>query len=253
MLLQAYDFYHLQQEVGCEVQIGGSDQWGNITAGIDLIRRKAGASAYGLTMPLLTKADGTKFGKTEGGSVWLDPVRTSVYKFYQFWINTEDAKVIDCLKYFTFLSKEEIEALEAAHLEAPGQRAAHRKLAEEVTNLVHGPDATADALRASQILFGGDVTGVSQSVFEDVAAEVPQAPVQLEAEGLGLLDALVASKLCPSKGQARKDAQGGGVYLNNQRVQDPQLWLTADDFLFGKYALLRKGKKNYAVLELTTG
>ncbi|MEM1058704.1 MAG: tyrosine--tRNA ligase [Verrucomicrobiota bacterium] len=249
MLLQAYDFYHLHQTENCELQIGGSDQWGNITAGMELIRRKAGAGAFGLTMPLLTKADGTKFGKTAGGAVWLDPARTSPYKFYQFWINTEDAKVVECLKYFTFLEREEIETLEAQHGEAPGAREAQRRLAEEVTTLVHGADATADAVRASRILFGGDVTGVSEAVFEDVAAEVPRAAVRLDADGLGLLDALVAAKLCGSKGQARKDAQGGGVYLNNVRVEDAAARIGGGDFLFGKYVLLRRGKKNYAVLE----
>jgi len=245
MLLQAYDYYHLQQKDGCELQIGGSDQWGNITAGIDLIRRKAGTSAYGLTMPLLTKSDGTKFGKTAGGAVWLDTARTSVYKFYQFWINTEDAKVIDCLKYFTFLEREEIDALEAAHTSAPGAREAHRKLAFEVTKLVHGEGWAKDVVGASQAIFGGDPTGLKQEVLEEVIEELPKAEARPE---LGLLDALVCTGLCGSNSEARKAVQGGGVYLNGERLVDFRMNLGDEAYLHGKYALLRKGKKNYAVL-----
>src|SRR5271154_1401709 len=174
-LLQAYDFLHLQEKYGCLLQAGGADQWGNITAGIDLIRRKHEVTACGLTTPLLTKTDGTKFGKTEGGAVWLSSARTSVYRFYQFLIQVEDAQVIQLLKFFTFLSQEEIAALEAQHQATPERRAAHKKLALELTRLVHGEDATADAVRASEILFGGSLEGITEAQFDEVIAEVPNS------------------------------------------------------------------------------
>lgn len=251
MLLQAYDFYHLRQVHGCELQVGGSDQWGNITAGIDLIRRRDSVPAWGLTLPLLTNADGTKFGKTEAGAVWLDPKRTSVYRFYQFWINSDDRDVIQLLKYFTFLDRDALNALAQAHEENPGRREAHRALAEAVTTLIHGKEAMQDAVRASQILFGGDLEGISEELFGDVAGEVPTKDIpraDLDGEGIGLLDLLVTAGLCPSKGQARKDVQGGGIYVNNVRCDDFSASVGADRLLFGKHLLLRKGKKNYVVL-----
>ncbi len=251
MLLQAFDFYHLRKEFACELQIGGSDQWGNITAGIDLIRKKLGAYAFGLTQPLITNADGSKFGKTVAGAVWLDPKKTSVYRFYQFWINADDRDVIRYLKYFTFLPHEEIEALEQKHAKAPGAREAHRALAKAFTDLIHGESATQDAIRASQILFGGELAGVPESTFNDVVGEVPTKQVehrQLDGSGLPLVELLVHAGLCPSKGQARKDIEGGGIYLNNVREANAQRGVSANDLLFGKHVLLRKGKKNYVVV-----
>jgi tyrosyl-tRNA synthetase len=254
MLLQAYDYYHLAKTCDCELQIGGSDQWGTITAGIDLVRKKLGRHAYGLTMPLITKADGTKFGKTEEGAVWLDPNRTSVYKFYQFWINADDRMVVRYLKYFTFLSHEEINGLEGAHLENPGARKAHHSLARVMTELVHGDAAARDAMRASEIIFGGGLDGITESTLDMLSKEVPSAPVnvaQLDGEGLPLVEALVLAGLSQSKGQARKDIEGGGVYLNGERVASPTDKLSLSSTLHGRYAMLRKGKKNYAMLTVS--
>jgi tyrosyl-tRNA synthetase len=202
-------------------------------------------------MPLITKADGTKFGKTEGGSVWLDPKKTSVYKFYQFWINTADADVIRYLKYFTFLPQAEIEALATQHAENPGPRVAHRALAKAATDLIHGPAATTEAVRASEILFGGELQGIAESTFNEIVGEVPTKEIEkakLDGAGTPLLELLVHAGLCPSKGQARKDTEGGGVNINNVREANIQCAVTASDLLFGKHVLLRKGKKNYVVV-----
>ncbi|MDB6018964.1 MAG: tyrS [Pedosphaera sp.] len=251
MLLQAFDFYHLRQEFNCELQIGGSDQWGNITAGSDLCRKKLGAHVFGLTLPLITNADGSKFGKSVSGAIWVDPKRTSVYRFYQFWIRTDDRDVIRYLKYFTVLSHEEIAALEKLHTENPGAREAHKALAKSVTDLIHGPDATTEAIRASEILFGGELAGISEATFNDIVGEVPSKDLEqskLAGPGLPFVDLLVHSGLSPSKGQARKDIEGGGAYLNNIREANFQRAVTASDLLFGKYLLLRKGKRNYVVL-----
>jgi tyrosyl-tRNA synthetase len=251
MLLQAYDFYYLCNEYGCELQIGGSDQWGNITAGIDLIRKKLGKPAFGLTLPLITNADGSKFGKTVAGAVWLDPKRTSVYRFYQFWINVDDRSVVQYLKYFTFLSRGEIEALERKHAENPGAREAHKALAKAVTDMIHGANATAEAMRASEILFGGELKGVSEATFNEIVGEAPTKEVErakLDGAGLPLVELLVHAGLCPSKGQARKDIEGGGVYVNNVRETNFQKAVTGGELLFGKHVLLRKGKKNYVVV-----
>ena len=251
MLLQAFDFYVLCRDYDCELQIGGTDQWGNITAGIDFTRKKLGRTVYGLTLPLITKADGTKFGKTEAGTIWLDAGRTSVYKFYQFWIRTDDRDVIRYLNYFTFLDQAEIRALEKQHKENPGARAAHKALARAVTGLVHGPDATAEAMRASDILFGGELSSISESTFNEIVGEVPTkdlAKSQLERSGKPLLELLAFSGLSPSKGQARKDIEGGGVYVNNVREASFQRSVTTKDLLFGRHLLLRKGKRNYVVL-----
>jgi tyrosyl-tRNA synthetase len=253
MLLQAFDFFVLCRETNCELQIGGSDQWGNITAGIDLTRKKLGRTVYGLTLPLITNSDGTKFGKSLGGAIYLDPAKTSVYKFYQFWIRTDDRDVIRYLKFFTFLSQAEIGELEKQHAENPGARAAHKALAKAVTDMVHGPETTTEALRASDILFGGELGGVSETTFNEIVGEVPTKPVaktQLDGTGLPLVEALVLSGLCPSKGQARKDVEGGGVYLNNVRESNFQRAITGADLLFGKHLLLRKGKRNYSVLSV---
>jgi tyrosyl-tRNA synthetase len=251
MLLQAYDFYHLRKEFNCELQVGGSDQWGNITAGIDLIRRKLSLHTYGLTFPLLTKADGTKFGKTESGAVWLDPKKTSPYRFYQFFIQSDDSKVIEYLKLLTLLPIAEIQALEAKHKANPGARDAHQALARATTTLVHGESAAVEANHASEILFGGELKGVSETTFNDIVGEVPTKEfekLKLDGAGAPLIDLLVHSGLCPSKGQARKDVEGGGVYVNNVREANVSRVLTANDLLFGKHLLLRKGKKNYVVV-----
>jgi len=251
MLLQAFDFMVLCRDANCELQIGGSDQWGNITAGIELTRKRLGKTVFGLTLPLITNADGTKFGKTEAGAIWLDPKRTSVYRFYQFWINTDDRDAVRYLKYFTFLSKEEIEALEKKHAENPGPREAHRALAKAVTDLIHGPSATTEAIRASEILFGGELKGIAESTFNEIVGEVPTkeiAKAKLDGAGLPLVELLVHAGLCPSKGQARKDIEGGGVNVNNVRESNFQRAVTVNDLLFGKHLLLRKGKKNYVVV-----
>jgi tyrosyl-tRNA synthetase len=251
MLLQAFDFCHLRRELNCELQIGGSDQWGNITAGIDLCRKKLGAHVFGLTLPLITNADGSKFGKTVAGAVWLDPKRTSVYRFYQFWIRTDDRDVVGYLKYFTFLPRETIADLEQQHAVNPGAREAHKALARAVTDLIHGEGATAEAIRASEILFGGELGGVSEATFADIVGEVPSKELdraRLEGEGFPLVDLLVHAGLCPSKGQARKDTEGGGVYLNNVREGSAARAVLASDLLFGRHLLLRKGKRNYVVV-----
>ena len=251
MLLQAFDFCHLKQAHDCDLQIGGSDQWGNITAGIELTRRKLNQTVFGLTLPLITNADGSKFGKTEAGAVWLDTARTSVYKFYQFWIRADDRDAIRYLKYFTFYSREEIEALEKQHEENPSARAAHTALAIAMTNLIHGDAATAEAQQASQILFGGGLEGITENTFNEIVGEVPTVEIEktkLEGEGLPILELFVASGLCPSNGQARKDLQGGGLNLNNERQSDSQRRVTTGALLFGKHLLLRKGKRNYTVV-----
>jgi tyrosyl-tRNA synthetase len=266
MLLQAFDFYVLARDHGCDLQIGGSDQWGNITAGTDLIRKKLARPAWGLTLPLITKADGTKFGKTEAGTIWLDARKTSVYRFYQFWINTDDRDVIRYLKFFTFLSREEIEALEATHTANPGARAAHRALAKSVTDLLHGEAATQESIRASEALFGTttsttttpagpiwqDLSLIPEGVFYQLVAEIPARDIEkskFECAGISLADTLIYSGLSQSKGQARKDVTGGGIYMNNLRQSDPSRTLGIGDLLFGKCLLLRKGKKNYILLK----
>jgi tyrosyl-tRNA synthetase len=251
MLLQAFDFYHLQKTVGCELQVGGSDQWGNITAGCELCRRKLGATVYGLVCPLVTKSDGTKYGKTASGAVWLDPKRTSPYRFYQFFMQAEDADVIKLLKVLSFVPRAEIERLEGELSSNPGGRAAQKTLARELTTLVHGQDACHDAVRASEIMFGGELQGVSEAVFQDVVGEVPTRTFDkaaLGGAGGALVDLLVLAGLSTSKGQARKDIEGGGIYLNNVRVGEVSRAVGTADLLFGKYLLLRKGKRTYAVL-----
>ena len=252
MLLQAHDFLYLREKFGCELQIGGTDQYGNITAGCDLIRRKLGVPAWGLVFPLVTDAAGQKFGKsTGGGSVWLDPKKTSPYRFYQFFINTDDRMVVSYLRKFTLLPRAELEALAAEHAKDPGARAAQKTLAREVTTLVHGQSACDDAVRASEIMFGGGLEGVSEEVFTDVVGEVPTKELdrpKLAGAGLPVTDLAVLAGLAPSKGQARKDLEAGGLYLNNARVTAVGRAATTADLLFGKYLLLRKGKRTYAVL-----
>jgi tyrosyl-tRNA synthetase len=251
MLLQAFDFYHLRREFNCELQIGGSDQWGNITAGMELTRKKMGASVFGLTLPLIVNADGTKFGKSVAGAVWLNPAKTSVYRFYQFWIRADDRDVIRYLKFFTFLTKTEIDALAEQHTAKPEARIAHKALARAMTDLIHGEHATVEAVRASEILFGGGLDGISEQTFGEIAGEVPNAEIEkarLDGAGAPLVELLVLSGLCPSKGQARKDIEGGGVYINNVREAGAQGFITFERLLFGKHLLLRKGKRNYVVI-----
>ncbi len=251
MLLQAYDFYHLRSEHGCVLQVGGSDQWGNITAGTDLIRKRGLDDAFGLTMPLITNADGSKFGKTEAGAVWLDTARTSVYRFYQFWIRADDRDVIRYLKYFTFLSRAEIEGLEVAHAARPEAREAHAALARAVTDLVHGQQARLEAEAASGVLFGGDPSQLKPEALEELSGEVPAFDIPKDRWNAGIhpIDLLVLSGLSSSKGQARKDVEGGGVYINNRPVARDafQAPLPGDTLLHGRFALVRKGKRNYAL------
>jgi tyrosyl-tRNA synthetase len=250
MLLQAFDFMVLCRDQNCELQIGGSDQWGNITAGIELARKKLGKHVFGLTLPLITNADGTKFGKTESGAIWLDAKKTSVYKFYQFWINTADADVIRHLKFFTLQrSQAEIETLTQKHQKNPEAREAHRALAAEMTYLIHGEDALHRAQIASAVLFGagGDILSSRINFFEDVDGEVPTMTIEkskFDGDGLPLIELVVQAGLCPSKGQARKDIEAGGIYVNNNRERELTRAITAKDLIHG-HVLLRKGKKNY--------
>ncbi|MED5277876.1 MAG: tyrosine--tRNA ligase [Verrucomicrobiota bacterium] len=251
MILQALDFHYLCETQDCELQVGGSDQWGNITAGIDLIHRKQNRQAYGLTLPLITNADGTKFGKTESGAVWLDVNRTSIYQFYQFWVRVDDRDVVRYLKYFTFLSRDEVEELASQHEAEPHARIAHKALAWEVTALVHGEEAVTEAIRASEILFGGELEGITEATFREVAGEVPTCELSTDrfgGEGLWLPELLHEAGLAQSRGQARKDVKGGGVYVNGKRIDDEQHKLTTSDLMFEKYVLLRRGKRNYAVV-----
>lgn len=251
MLLQGYDFYHLRHTLGCELQVGATDQWGNITVGTELTRKKLGATVWGLVFPLLTKSDGSKYGKTASGTVWLDPKKTSPYRFYQFFVNADDADVVKLLKTLTFLSRDEITALENEVKTNPGVRAAQKALAREMTTLVHGADALAAALKATEILFGGSLDGVTEAIFNDVVGEVPTKDLEkakLDGAGSAIADLVVHAGLENSKGAARKSLEAGGVYLNNVRV-DHTRSVTTVDLLFGKYLLLRKGKKSYAVLK----
>jgi len=252
-LLQAYDYLHLHDTCGCELQMGGSDQWGNITAGVDLIRRVRGASAHGLVCQLLLKADGTKFGKTASGTVWLSPERTSPYRFYQFWFNTDDRDVVTYLKYFTFFTQEEIAELEAAVREHPEQRQAQRTLARDLTLRTHGETALQKAEQAAQVLFGGALTGLSAAEIEDIFADVPsseQPRESLSGEGLPLLDLLVAAGVSKSKGDARRSIDEGGIYLNNERVTDVNRRARLEDTVEGRFLVLRKGRKNYHLVKV---
>ncbi len=249
-LLQAYDFLHLHDSFGCRLQVGGSDQWGNIVAGMDLTRRLRQSETFGLTFPLVTKSDGAKFGKSEQGNVWLDPARTSPYKFYQFWINQADADVPRLLRYFTFLPQEEIAGLEQELAAAPEKRAAHRRLAEEVTAMIHGQDQLANAVKASQAMFGGELSGLDDATLEDIFSEMPSTRFPREAltSGKALLDVLVESGVFPSKGEARRTIKSGGVYLNNERIAEDAR-LSEASLCSERIAVVRKGKKHYHLLK----
>ncbi|WP_017434941.1 tyrosine--tRNA ligase [Saccharococcus caldoxylosilyticus] len=247
MILQAFDFLKLYQTENCRLQIGGSDQWGNITAGLELIRKTEGeAKAFGLTIPLVTKADGTKFGKTESGTIWLDKEKTSPYEFYQFWINTDDRDVIKYLKYFTFLSKDEIEELERKLQEAPEQRAAQKALAEEMTKLVHGEDALKQAIRISEALFSGSVSELSAEEIEQGFKDVPS--FEYEGEEVPLVELLVMAKIVPSKRQAREDIANGAIYVNGKRVQDINAVIAKENRIEGRFTVIRRGKKKYYLI-----
>jgi tyrosyl-tRNA synthetase len=251
MLLQAYDFVHLNQQYGCEIQAGGSDQWGNITAGIDLARRLHGVQLYGMTCPLLTKSDGTKMGKTESGALWLDPEKTSPYQFYQYWINVDDSDVGKCLKFFTDLTQEEIQAILAEQIQDPSKRVAQRRLANELTQLVHGPEGLQTAQRATEIFFGAEINALSDAQLGQIFADVPsrQLPLdRLAGDGLLIVDALVEAGLAKSKGEARRLVGQGGAYVNNRRVDSPDLRLGPGDLASESVMVLRAGKKNYALL-----
>ncbi|KIO66029.1 tyrosine--tRNA ligase [Caldibacillus thermoamylovorans] len=247
MILQSLDFLKLYETENCRLQIGGSDQWGNITAGLELIRKThEEAKAFGLTVPLVTKADGTKFGKTEGNAVWLDPEKTTPYEFYQFWINTDDRDVVNYLKYFTFLSHEEIEELAKATAEQPEKRLAQKALAEDVTKLVHGEAALKQAIRISEALFSGNIKELNGAEIEQGFKDVPSF-TNTEAEA-NLVDLLVAAKISPSKRQAREDIQNGAIYINGDRVTDVQYVLGDSDKIEGKFTIIRRGKKKYYLI-----
>jgi tyrosyl-tRNA synthetase len=257
-LLQGYDYYHLYKEKGCRLQMGGSDQWGNITAGTELIRRMDGGEAFALTSPLITKADGTKFGKSESGNVWLDPELTSPYKFYQFWLNSSDEDAAKWIRIFTLLTKAEIETLEAQHKQAPHERALQKALAKDVTIRVHSEADYNTALKASEILFGKstkeDLISLNESTLLSVFEGVPQVDINSEeyrnaANVTDLLSILTRSEIFPSKGEARKMIAGGGVSINKNKVESPEA-KPEFDLLLNKYLLVQKGKKNYYLVKI---
>lgn len=250
MILQSYDFLELYKNEGCILQIGGSDQWGNITAGLELIRKTIGdseAKAYGLTIPLVTKADGTKFGKTEGGAVWLDKDKTSPYELYQFFINTDDRDVVKFIKYFTFLSREEIEDLAVSVEKEPHLRKAQKRLAEEVVKLVHGEEALQSAIRISEALFSGNIGELSADEMRQSFKDVPSYDCQ-EKE-IGLLELLVEAKIVPSKRQGREDIQNGAIYINGNRITDLQYVVNDKDKIDGEFTIIRRGKKKYSMIK----
>ena len=250
-VLQAMDFLELYKRYNCTLQLGGSDQWGNITAGLDLIRRVEGGSGHAMTIPLLTKADGTKFGKTAGGAVWLDPEMTSPYAFFQYWLNSDDADVINFTKVFSFKSRPEIEALAARHAENPGAREAHRELARELTSLVHSPEIAQRVEVAARALFGqADLSELDEATLASAIAELPRATISASEEMPTWVDLLAATGVVDSKSAARRIVKESGAYLNNEKVPSEDFRLEKSHFLCGKYALLRKGKRDLAAVEL---
>lgn len=256
LLLQSYDFYRLFTDHGCRFQLGGSDQWGNITGGIELIRRIGGERAYGVVFPLLTTATGAKFGKTEAGAVWLDPERTSPYRFYQYWLNTDDADAGPFLRLFTLLDREEIEALEVAARDRPQERKAQQALADDVTRRVHGETALQRAKRASRALFAGEVRGLEAGEIEEIFADVPSSSLagdRLAGDGLDVTSLLADLGVTSSRGEARRGVEQGGVYLNGDRVTDPSFPVTMSDALHGRFLVLRRGKKSYHLVRIEGG
>jgi len=251
ILLQAYDYLHLCRTYDCRLQVGGSDQWGNIVAGMDLTRRLLGKATFGLTFPLVTKADGSKFGKSESGNVWLDAERTSPYQFYQFWINQADADTSQYLRYFTLLSRDEITALDRQIQDAPHERAAQRALAEALTRLVHGETALQNAVKASQAMFGGDLHGLDEVTLLDIFREVPSSelPRAVLSAGRSLVDVLAEAGVFASKGEARRMVKSGGLYLNNERVDAEDAPFNENCRITEHIAVVRKGKKNYHLLK----
>lgn len=243
-ILQAIDFGHLNRELNCKIQVGGSDQWGNITSGIELMRRMYGQTeAFGLTIPLVTKSDGKKFGKSESGAVWLDPEKTSPYEFYQFWINQSDEDVIKFLKYFTFLDKEEIDRLEQSKEEAPHLREAQKALAENVTKFIHGEEALNDAIRISKALFSGDLKSLSGKELKEGFKDVPQ--VTLSSETTNIIEALIETGIASSKRQAREDVNNGAIYINGERQQSVDYEFGNEDKIDNEFTIIRRGKKKY--------
>jgi tyrosyl-tRNA synthetase len=253
MLLQSYDYLHLHDHYNCTLQTGGSDQWGNITAGVELIRRMRGKPAGALVYPLITKADGTKFGKTASGSVWLSAERTSPYRFYQFWLNTDDRDIINYLKYFTWLNLHDIQELEASLAEKPEQRESQRRLAREMTRMVHDETALQKAEQATQVLFGGELTGLSAAEVVDIFADVPSGQVsarQLQGDGMAIADLLTECQVSKSKGEARRAVEAGGIYVNNNRVLNAGIKVTVGDAIDGQFIVLRSGRKNYCLVRV---
>jgi len=251
-VLQSYDFLELYRRNNCTLQVGGSDQWGNIVAGLDLIRRVEQGSGHALTVPLLMKADGTKFGKTAGGSVWLDPEMTSPYAFFQFWLNSDDKDVINFLKVFSFKSHAEITELEESHNENPGLREAHRALARELTSLVHSEETTQRVEAAARALFGqGELSELDEATLSSALAELPRTAVSSSEEIPTWVDLLAATGVVDSKSAARRIVKEGGAYLNNVKISGEDFRPSKSDFLCGKYAVLRKGKRDLAAVELT--
>jgi tyrosyl-tRNA synthetase len=251
-VLQSYDFLELYRRNNCTLQVGGSDQWGNIVAGLDLIRRVEQGSGHALTVPLLMKADGTKFGKTAGGSVWLDPEMTSPYAFFQFWLNSDDKDVINFLKVFSFKSHAEITELEKSHNENPGLREAHRALARELTSLVHSEETTQRVEAAARALFGqGELSELDEATLASALAELPRTTVSSKEEIPTWVDLLAATGVVDSKSAARRIVKEGGAYLNNVKISGEDFRPSKSDFLCGKYAVLRKGKRDLAAVELS--
>jgi len=250
-VLQSFDYLELFRRNNCTLQLGGSDQWGNIVAGLDLIRRVESGSAHALTVPLLAKSDGSKFGKTAGGSIWLDPAMTSPYAFFQFWLNTEDKDVINFLKVFSFLSHEDISSLAKSHEENPGLREAHRELARGLTTLVHGGETTIRVEVAARALFGqGDLKELDEVTLASALAELPRVTISSAQEIPTWVDLLAATGVVDSKSAARRVVKDGGAYLNNEKVSSEDYAPTKDEFLCGKYAVLRKGKRDLAAVQL---
>ena len=254
MLLQAYDFVYLCREYGCKIQAGGSDQWGNVTAGIDLGRRMLGEQLFGITAPLLTTTDGRKMGKTEKGAIWLDADRTSPYEFYQYWINVDDADVMRCIAYLTEIEKDEFDDLESQTQSDPGRAAAQKRLASWMTEFVHGQEGLESALRATKVLFGGEIEKASDAELGEIFDDVPSEEVdrgKLGGEGFWIVEALQTTGLVKSGGEARRAIKEGSVYLNNRRISDIDLKLTESNLASETVMVMRRGKKKYALLRFT--